>query len=444
MVKQKFTSSQSFIGAIFIVIFAAVGTSLFIYSHASTPFASVEADSGTLANGATELADSTASNGSFVKFGNTATSTASNFYGINWHPMWIDNAVQDSEINLMQQAGIKSVRIDAEWTFIEPTQGTYNQTYLDRLDNAIAYMISKGMDPLVVIASTPKWVTGAPSGDPNASTEPPIRSIIGSGCNASTTICTPYNGAQDYDSFLSYLMKRWAGEVNEYEVWNEPDGGWSWQTTQSNYLTAATDDAIDYTTLLKSAYTTAKAINPNVKILGPALSNTQLAQETFLKTVYAQGGKNYFDIFTQHYYCDPPNDNYCGTGAAQRTADDPQVTGSLFAQNMYPIMEANGDGSKPVWITETGYNTYTAGGGITEATQGQYLTQSYQEAKTLPNVARLYWYEMDDTDSGTSTQDYYGLIDGSTYNVASLTGYRLEPAYYALQALANPSGSSSP
>jgi hypothetical protein len=424
---------------IFVFAFVVIGVYLLVGSHAATPFASLEAESGTLAGSASVVTDASASGSSAVKFSASSSTSAANFYGVNWHPMWIDNAVQDSEIALMQQAGVKSVRIDAEWGFIEPTQGTYNQTYLDRLDNAIEVMQSKGMDPLVVIADTPAWVTGAPSGDPSPGTEPPIRSIIGTGCSSTKTICTPYNGAADYDAYLSYLMNRWKGEVNEYEIWNEPDGGWSWQTTQSNYLTAATDDAIDYTTLMKSAYTTAKAIDPSVLILGPSLSNTQLAQQTFLKTVYAQGGKDYFNVYAQHYYCDPPHDNYCGTTSSdQRTADDPQVTGSLFAANMYPIMEANGDSSKPVWITETGYNDYTAGGAVSAATQGQYLTQSYQEAKTLPNVARLYWYEMDSIATGTSTQNYYGMLDGATYDVSSLTGYTLTPSYYAFQALANP------
>jgi hypothetical protein len=423
----------------YIALVAIIGSYMLISSHAASPEASVEAETGSLSGNAIKITNSSASGGAYVQFGSYSSSSAGNFYGINWHPMWINDGGQDDEINLMQQAGIKSVRLDAEWAFIEPSPGVYNQTYLDRLDNAIDVLDSKGIDPLVVIASTPAWVSGAPSGDPSPTTEPPIRSIIGTGCNASKTICTPYNGAQDYDTYLSYLMNRWAGKVNEYEVWNEPDGGWSWQTTQSNYLTAATDDAIDYTTLLKSAYTTAKAIDPNVLILGPSLSNTQLAQQTFLKTVYAQGGKAYFNVYAQHYYCDPPSDNYCGTTSSdQRTADDPQVTGNLFETNMYPIMQANGDGSKPIWITETGYNSYTAGGGISEALQGQYLTQSYQEAKTLPNVARLYWYEMDDTDTGTTTQNYYGIINADTYNANSLTTYRLKPAYTALQQLAAP------
>ena len=53
----------------------------------------------------------------------------------------------------------------------------------------------------------------------------------------------------------------------------------------------------------------------------------------------------------------------------------------------------------------------------------------------MPNVARLYWYEADCTDSGSSTQNYYCIIDGNTYDVNSLT-YTLLPAYTALKDLA--------
>jgi hypothetical protein len=353
--------------------------------------------------------------------GGTTTTSSANFYGVNWHPIWMSDSAQDADITLMQEAGIKSVRIDAEWSFMEAQSGVYNPTYMERLTNAVTQLDAKGIDPLIVITSTPTWVSGAPSGDSTASAEPPVRSIIGSDCDASTTICKPYNGSADFDTFLTYLMKEWSGKVNEYEIWNEPDGNWSWKTTESNYLTAATNDAMDYTTLLKGAYTTAKAIDPSVTILGGALSGTALAQQTFLKTMYAQGAKNYFDVYSQHYYCDPPGHNYCN---ATRTVDDPATVADTFTNDMYPIMKANGDGSKPVWVTETGYNSESSAGGVSEAQQATDLTASFVAAKTLPSVARLYWYEMDCSDSGASYQNYYCLVENATTLKPSFVAYK--------------------
>ncbi len=307
-----------------------------------------------------------------------SASVSANFYGLNWHPIWINSTVQDQEISLFKAAGVKSVRFDVPWYFIEPTQGSYSQTYLSRLDNAVNELDANGMDPLAIITSAPTWVTGAPSGDPSPSTEPPLRTIIGSSCDPTKTNCTPYNGVSDYDNFLSYMMKRWAGKVNEYEIWNEPVGGWSWQYTETTYPNYDIDNAIDYTTLLKSAYTTAKSIDPSVTILGGSLSGTDGNNQIFLKTMYQQGAKNYFDVLSQHYYCDPPSDNWCaynGT-AASRNIIDPGTLAATWKNNIYPIMQQYGDGNKPVWITETGYNTYTAGGGISPSLQATYLTES--------------------------------------------------------------------
>jgi hypothetical protein len=52
----------------FILVFACLGVYLLTSSHAATPESSVEAETGTLGNGASVVSDSSASNGSYVKF----------------------------------------------------------------------------------------------------------------------------------------------------------------------------------------------------------------------------------------------------------------------------------------------------------------------------------------------------------------------------------------
>ena len=118
---------------------------------------------------------------------------------------------------------------------------------------------------------------------------------------------------------------------------------------------------------------------------------------------------------------------------------------AAYQQNIVPIMQQNGDGNKPVWVTETGYNTMPSQG-ISEAQQAIYLTQSYNVAKTIPNVARLYWYDFDSANiSTTTTQDYYGIYQANTYAINDPTNMRAKPAYAALQLLtAAASASTSP
>jgi beta-glucanase (GH16 family) len=69
----KFTSLPSIV--LVIAVFAGIGTYLILSGHASTPYASVNADKGTLAGAATAEADSAAEDGNRVQFGSYPAST---------------------------------------------------------------------------------------------------------------------------------------------------------------------------------------------------------------------------------------------------------------------------------------------------------------------------------------------------------------------------------
>jgi hypothetical protein len=66
--------TDKFLAAGFIFTVAGIGIYTLTFSHAATPVASVEAESGTIAGAATSVSDSTASGTHVVKFGTTASS----------------------------------------------------------------------------------------------------------------------------------------------------------------------------------------------------------------------------------------------------------------------------------------------------------------------------------------------------------------------------------
>jgi hypothetical protein len=65
------------IGIIFITLFGITAVIEEILSHAASPYASEEAESGTLSSGATKVTNSGTSGGSAVQFGTTASSKLS-------------------------------------------------------------------------------------------------------------------------------------------------------------------------------------------------------------------------------------------------------------------------------------------------------------------------------------------------------------------------------
>jgi len=68
-----------------VLAFAALGVYLIVGVHAQTPYASVEAESGTLSNGATAETDATASNGTYVQFSSPASANVANFNTIDYN-----------------------------------------------------------------------------------------------------------------------------------------------------------------------------------------------------------------------------------------------------------------------------------------------------------------------------------------------------------------------
>ncbi len=79
---------------------------------------------------------------------------------------------------------------------------------------------------------------------------------------------------------------------------------------------------------------------------------------------------------------------------------------------VHELMEAHGDGRKPIWATEFGWSTHeNAAGhrartsfGVTPEQQGTYAVQALQLwAKRFPYVKRVFWYNEYDLATGSST-----------------------------------------
>lgn len=286
--------------------------------------------------------------------------------------MWL-RAAQDTEFSLVANSGAKAVRIDVPWNTVDGgSKGTYNTFYLGHIDDYVARANAAGIDVLMVVTNAPQWANG--------STDPHV---------------PPSNNA-DYADFLAFLIQRYAGKVHEYEVWNEPNGGWAWTNP----------DPVRYAGLLATAYARAKAVDPTVTILAPSLSGPD--QASWLDKFYAAGGKNSFDVFSMHGYWfnltrstvlpywDPSNPDRSIFGA--------------FNTRILPVLKKYGDQNKPVWWTESGVSTQ--GDMTTTADQSRMTDQAFTawKAGVIPTMTRLYWYTVLDT-IGTGSEQNYGLID---------------------------------
>ncbi len=176
----------------------------------------------------------------------------------------------------------------------------------------------------------------------------------------------------DYGDFVYAFAQHFKGRISRYIIWNEPNTAAEWGQR--------TPDPQAYADLLKVAYTSAKRADPTSIVilagLAPNLegegSTTALNDLVYLDKLYSAGAAPYFDAVAVHAYglLAPP--------------DDPSGPAKLnFArtEEVHKVMQRRGDGSKPIYITEGGWNDSPRWSYAVKPYQRvEYTLRAYQKA----------------------------------------------------------------
>ena len=297
------------------------------------------------------------------------------------------SADQDRTAAAVKDAGSRWVRLNVEWNATETSNNTYDSWMLSHYDRAISVSRAAGQKVLMLVSQAPTWASGS-----------------------SNKQSPPQNPA-DYADFVKFLAARWAGKVEAWEVWNEPNIDRFWPTGPN---------AAKYTELLKAAYPAIKSADANAKVVfaGPSTNDYH-----FIEDAYAAGAKGYFDVMSTHpYSCNSPESSYQTNGRISQFS-------YLGYREIRKSMLARGD-DKPIWFTEFGWSTTTQQCGVSEATQADYLTKAFKLAAQDPYVQVAFWYNfrnnywMHDADD---VESRYGLLRSD---------FSHKPSYDAFKACA--------
>ncbi|TAM84786.1 MAG: hypothetical protein EPN47_01350 [Acidobacteria bacterium] len=269
--------------------------------------------------------------------------------------------VEDADlIASLGSPGKVGARVTFYWSDIEPTDGNWQFAVYDDL----VKRATDGNIPLLgVVAYAMKRVAATATsmqGDPWA-----------------LSFCPPDDIGQ-FATFAGMAAARYP-QVKYWEIWNEPNAAYFWRPSP---------EPARYTELLKSSYAAVKAANPNAVVvlggLSPGVGSGQLnttIASSFLQSVYQNGGKNYFDAVGFHpYNGGAPPDSYLAG----------------YVNSVHDVMAQNGDGNKPVWVTEIGWYVGTGGNALSEAQQADYLSSAFTILYDLNFVQRAYWYNLKD------------------------------------------------
>lgn len=329
-----------------------------------------------------------------------AAATNGPLVGVQFHGTWGDytDASRAMVLDTLKANGAGTVRIDVSWRMLEPNKsGTFDAWGLSVVDNAIRQAQSRGLRPLVTLWMAPQWANG--STDERV---PPTSS-------------TGLNGLK---SVTKRLAARYAGVVDAWEVWNEPN--------DTNFMRGA--DPKVYAKVLTYAYSGFKSGSAATPVVfgGPSY-----VDDEWVRTALAAGARGKYDVMSVHPY----------QGVADEAPDLPD-NGTKWRMNHLPAlisaMAAYGDGAKPIWFTEFGWRvaqtSTTAANwerGVTATQQADYLNRTIQLVRSkYPQVARIYWY-CDRVSSTDVNNSGYGMVfpDGSvTPALAGLKGFLAAPA----------------
>ena len=258
-----------------------------------------------------------------------------------------------SDVRDVDAAGATWIRLD-----LEPTAGS-----AAALDVVVKAAKARGINVLVVLRKTP------PAKD----------------------LGTPADRAT-YRAFVRRAVTRYKASVRHWEIKDEPNLPHTWTidhspgSDQSKYEASVRR----YVTHLQDGYRTIKQVDPKATVLFGGLSEWRV--ERYLDVLVRTPAAKYFDVMSYHPY---------GKTPAKVVARFNAIRNKMRSVRAYA--------TKPIWVTEWGYNTsWTNKGGYvpTEALKAKYLPATIRQLRAAGANGPCFWYTLHEN---RATSEGYGL-----------------------------------
>jgi hypothetical protein len=294
----------------------------------------------------------------------------------------------DKTLQMAREAGLGWVKQHFPWEDIELRKGRFwddrlNKSTWEKYDRIVEAARKNNLEVIARLDRPPPWARK----DNSVAEAPP-------------------DNFDDYGDFVAAVVERYRGRVRYFQLWNEPNIHPEWGSRPI--------DPEAYTRLLKIGYARAKAVDPNVRILSAPLAQTletgprNLSELLFLERMYQAGARDSFDILFANGY---------GFDRSPDDPPDPEVLNFQRVELVRQIMVRHGDGEKPVWFNEVGWNaapeTFPAEKliwkRVPEAQQAEWTVQAIKKARESWDWAGVFciWYFRQAGQIPAERADYY-------------------------------------
>lgn len=325
---------------------------------------------------------------------------------------------RERTVQMARAAGIGWARQEFIWAEIEPEPGVYNW---NKYDDIVDLFRTNNMQVIARLDRPPAWARTRAS---------------------ATGSSGPPDDFSAYGSFVQAFATHYRDRINYFQIWNEPNLSREWND--------APIDPTAYMQLLKTAYQSAKAIDPNIQILSAPLAITlgetispgsteyrNMNDLQFLEEMYAAGAKPYFDILSANAF---------GLGSPP---DAPANPGELNFQRVTlerDVMTKFDDAQKAIWILEYGWNaapdtipdSRLIWGRVTEQQQAEYTVRGIQQARQNWNwagVVSIWFFRQVGDIQPNNPEAYFRMVD---------IDFTPRPVYVAVSGVANALGTALP
>ena len=298
--------------------------------------------------------------------GNAGSCSSDSPYGFTtYHGGNHNYAYNSTLVAEYKQLNICWVRLQFHGDLIETSKGVYDWSLVDQ---AVATMNAAGIHMTFALQQLPQW---------DRSLVCPVDGVHYAAGAAEMAqyarlAAARYNGTSGH------------GKIDAFEIGNEEYDN---HYTGSMANTEQCRSASAYGPVLKAAYQAIKSVYPTALVgtQGFWWQNTPHIQTTW--TTLFQSYSQYFDYANFHYYQDPPN---ASNGAT------PSFAGEI--QLIHQIAVANGQGSKPIWVTEVGFDN------TNPAMQSSNLQYVLDQARMSGVVAKVFLFTIN---YGTQVKTIY-------------------------------------
>ena len=282
------------------------------------------------------------------------------------------------------------------WAYIERRPGEFDWTHSDLV---VEHACAQGLTVIARMGWVPDWARPAAPGQETTF----------------TTLDPEHYG--DFAAFVGAFVERYRGLVDHVIIWNEPNLSFEW-----GYRPV---DAAAYTALLQTVYPAVHAANPDVVVLAGALAPTLepagspvgLSDLEYLEGMYEAGAAPAFDALAVHAY---------GLGFPPEADPAADVINFRRAELLRAVMEAHGDGDKPVYVTEAGWNDHPRWArAVRPAQRVAYTVGAYEWARDhWPWCRCVAMWAFRFPAPLHNYQDYYAFVTAD---------FRPRPVYEAVQ-----------